>query len=199
MRLWTAFKMTIVLTLLTGIAYPVVIAGLAHLLFPAQAEGSLISRDGHIVGSRLIGQNFSSPRYFHGRPSAAGDKGYDAASSSGSNLGPTNKTLMDTVRQRLKAVVEKNPGSTSAEVPVDLVTASGSGLDPEISLAGAEIQMPRVAKARGLSEESVRALVRANTRPRSAGILGEPGVNVLSLNLALDHMALHHGGMTGDR
>jgi len=189
MRLWTAIRMTLVLTLLTGIVYPVVMVGLAHVLFPYQAEGSLITRDGRIVGSELIGQNFTAPGYFHGRPSAAGDKGYDATSSSGSNLGPTNKSLIDTVRQRLKDLLEKNPGVEPAQVPVDLVTASGSGLDPEISPAGAEIQVARVAKARGLSEESVRALVRDHTRSRWAGVVGEPGVNVLKLNLALDEMS----------
>ncbi len=186
MRLWVAFKMTIVLTLLTGILYPMVMVGLAHLLFPFQAQGSLITHDGHTVGSALIGQNFTSARYFHGRPSAAGDKGYDATSSGGSNLGPTNKTLISTVQQRVKAVTEENPGIAASQVPVDLVTASGSGLDPEISVAAAELQVPRVAKARGMDEEAVRQLVRRNTRPRWLGVLGEPGVNVLMLNLALD-------------
>lgn len=188
MRFWTACRMTLVLALLTGIVYPVVMAGLAHVLFPHQAEGSLITRDGRIVGSELIGQNFSAPGYFHGRPSAAGDKGYDASSSGGSNLGPTNKSLIDTVRQRLKDLLEKNPGIKPAQVPADMVTASGSGLDPEISPAGAEIQIPRVARARGLSEDSLRALVRAHTRGRWAGLIGEPGVNVLELNLAIDNL-----------
>jgi K+-transporting ATPase ATPase C chain len=151
--------MTLVLTIMTGIVFPVMMAGLAHVLFPYQAEGSLISRDGRVVGSELIGQNFSAPGYFHGRPSAAGDKGYDATSSSGSNLGPTNKSLIDTVSLRLKDLLEKNPDIKTAQVPTDIVTASGSGLDPEISPAGAEIQIPRVAKARGLSEDSLRALV----------------------------------------
>ncbi len=188
MRLWTACRMTLVLTFLLGIVYPVAMTVLARVVFPFQAEGSLITGDGQIVGSELIGQNFTSPGHFHGRPSAAGDKGYDATSSSGSNLGPTNKSFIDTVKQRVKDVVGNNPGVTPAQVPVDLVTASGSGLDPEISPAAAELQVPRVAKARGLNEDTVRSVVRAHTRPRWAGILGEPGVNVLELNLALDEM-----------
>lgn len=186
MRIWIAIKMTIVMTVLTGIVYPIAMVGLAHVLFPAQADGSLLQHDGHIVGSAVIGQNFSRPEYFHGRPSAAGDKGYDASNSSGSNLGPTNKTLIDTVKQRLKEVSEKNPGLSSGQVPIDMVTASGSGLDPEISPAAAELQVPRVAKARALSDATVRALVSAHTRTRWAGLFGEAGVNVLELNLALD-------------
>jgi K+-transporting ATPase ATPase C chain len=188
MRLWVAIKMTIVLTLLTGIVYPVVMVGLAHLFFPAQANGSLIARDGKVVGSSLLGQNFSLGRYFHGRPSAAGDKGYDAANSSGSNLGPTNKSLIDTVRSRASTLREREPGINHGEIPVDLVTASGSGLDPEITPAGAEIQVPRVAKARGLTEDALRSVVRSHTRGRVLGILGERGVNVLQLNLALDDL-----------
>ena len=188
MRLWIAVKMTIVLTLLTGIAYPAVMAGLAHLFFPRQAEGSLIIRDGQVVGSQLIGQNFSLAKYFHPRPSAAGDKGYDASNSSGSNLGPTNKTLIETVRSRVSTLREHEPGINHNEIPVDLVTASGSGLDPEITPAAAEIQVPRVAKARGLSDASVRSLISAHTRGRTLGLLGEPGVNVLELNMALDNL-----------
>jgi len=180
--------MTIVLTLLTGVAYPVAMGGLAHLFFSKQAEGSLIVRDGRVVGSALLGQNFTAPRYFRGRPSAAGDKGYDAANSSGSNLGPTNKALIETVRSRASALREHEPGINHAEIPVDLVTASGSGLDPEITPAAAEIQVARVAKARGLTEDAVRSLVRIYTRGRLLGILGEPGVNVLQLNLALDDL-----------
>lgn len=189
MRLLIACRMTIVLMVLTGILYPVAMVGLARLIFPAQAEGSLIVRDGKVVGSAVLGQNFSSPRYFHPRPSAAGANGYDASNSSGSNLGPTSKALMDSVRGRLKAVLDENPGVTAAQVPIDIVTASGSGLDPEISPAAADIQVARVAKARGLNAEALRALVDANVRPRWAGILGEPGVNVLRLNLALDDLA----------
>jgi len=186
MRLWVAIKMTIVLTLLTGILYPVVMVGLAHLFFPRQADGSLILRDGTVVGSSILGQNFSSARYFHGRPSAAGNKGYDAANSSGSNLGPTNKTLIETVRSRTSTLREHEPGINHGQIPVDLVTASGSGLDPEITPAAAEIQVRRIAKARGLSENAVRSIVQKRTRGRVLGILGEPGVNVLQLNLALD-------------
>jgi len=188
MRLWIAVKMTIVLTLLTGIVYPVVMVGLAHLFFPTQANGSLIVRDGTVVGSSILGQNFSSARYFQGRPSAAGDKGYDAANSSGSNLGPTNKTLIETMRSRASTLREHEPGINHGEIPVDLVTASGSGLDPEITPAAAEIQVPRVAKVRGLTEDAVRSVVRTHTRGRVLGILGEPGVNILQLNLALDDL-----------
>ncbi|HTW88767.1 MAG TPA: potassium-transporting ATPase subunit KdpC [Candidatus Binataceae bacterium] len=189
MTFWTAVKMTVVLTVLTGIIYPLVMAGLANLLFPFQAQGSLLSHDGRVVGSALIGQNFSSPRYFHGRPSAAGDKGYDASASSGSNLGPTNKILITTVAQRLKELIEKNPGITAAQVPIDIVTASGSGLDPEISPAAADLQVPAIAKTRGLSAGQLRAMVRSHTRPRWGDMLGEPGVNVLELNLALDDLS----------
>ncbi len=197
MRLWIAIRMTIVLTVLTGIAYPFAIAGLAHVLFPFQAEGSLIKRNGHVVGSRLIGQNFSSPSYFHPRPSAAGDKGYDASNSSGSNLGPTNKVLITTVKQRLKEVLEKNLGITPSAVPVDMVTASGGGLDPEISPATAELQIPRVGRARGLSDERVRELVDSHTRARWGGIYGEAGVNVLELNLALDDLTEQGAAVVG--
>jgi K+-transporting ATPase ATPase C chain len=187
-----ACKMTLVLTLLTGLAYPLLLTGLAQVLFPTQSNGSLIVRDGKVVGSSLIGQNFDSPRYFQSRPSAAGDKGYDATSSGGSNLGPTNSKLIDTVRQRLKATVESNPGTTPAQVPIDLVTASGSGLDPEISPAAAEIQVKRVSQTRGLNENEVNRLVLSFTRARWAGLLGEPGVNVLELNLALDKLSSDH-------
>jgi potassium-transporting ATPase KdpC subunit len=192
MRLWIAIRMTLVLTVLLGIAYPVAMVGIAHLLFPWQADGSLITRDGQVVGSELIGQNFSSAGYFQPRPSAAGDKGYDAGNSSGSNLGPTNKTLIDTVSQRVKALIEKNPGVSSTQIPIDMVTASGSGLDPEISQAAADIQVQRVAKARGLSTDAVEHLIEAHTRDRWAGIVGEPGVNVLELNLALDNLKPEH-------
>ena len=187
--LMQAIKLTIVLTILTGIVYPLVITGIANVVFPHQAQGSLIERDGKVFGSELIGQTFAAPGYFHGRPSAAGDKGYDASNSSGSNLGPTNKTFISTVQQRLKDVVESNPGVSPKQVPVDLVTASGSGLDPEISPAAAEIQIARVAKARGIGEDDVRLLVSQNTRGRYLGVLGEPGVNVLTLNLTLDQLS----------
>ena len=184
--------MTLVLTLLTGIVYPLAVAGLANLLFPFQAQGSLLSRDGHVIGSKLIGQNFSSAGYFHGRPSAAGDKGYDASNSSGSNSGPTNKAFIEIVRTRVKALRETEPGLRNAAVPVDMVTASGSGLDPEISPASASAQVERIAKARGIDDDTVRALVRAHTRGRWAGIIGEPGVNVLAVNLALDDLTANH-------
>ena len=200
MGIWTACKMTIVLTLLTGIIYPLAIAGLAGLMFPFQAHGSLIMRDGHVVGSELIGQNFTSASYFHGRPSAAGDKGYDASNSGGSNLGPTNRTLIEAVRVRLRDVIAKNAGTVPARVPIDLVTTSGSGLDPQISPAAADLQVRRVATARGLSEDTVRVLVLAHTSSRWAGVFGEPGVNVLELNLALDDLvASVHGGSARNR
>ena len=181
--------MTIVLTILTGLAYPLAITGLASLVFPHQAHGSLVMRNGKVVGSDLIGQNFSSNGYFHSRPSAAGDKGYDASNSSGSNLGPTNKALVAAVQQRLKDTIESNPGTAAKQVPIDLVTTSGSGLDPEISPDAADIQAARVAKARGIGEDELRLLVRENTRSRYLGIFGEPGVNVLKLNLAIDHLS----------
>jgi K+-transporting ATPase ATPase C chain len=199
MRIWVAIKMTIVLTLLTGILYPVAMVGLAHMLFPRQAEGSLIDRDGQIVGSELVGQNFTSARYFHPRPSAAGDKGYDAANSSGSNLGPTNKTLIETVRSRASTLREHEPGINHGEIPVDMVTASGSGLDPEITPATAVLQIPRIARARGLSEDAVHSLVSTYTRRRTLGVLGEPGVNVLELNLALDNLATNSGSQAAER
>jgi potassium-transporting ATPase KdpC subunit len=187
-RIWTAIRMTLVLTVLTGIIYPVLITVLSETMFPFQARGSLITHDGRVVGSELIGQNFNAPNYFHGRPSAAGDKGYDATSSSGSNLGPTNKALIDSARQRLKEVLEQNPGTSPADVPISQITASGSGLDPEISPAGAVMQAARVAKARGMSDQAVLDLIRTHIRTRWAGVLGESGVNVLELNLALDDL-----------
>jgi potassium-transporting ATPase KdpC subunit len=192
----TALVATAVLTVLTGIVYPLAIWAISQTIFPTQADGSLVLRGNKVVGSSLIGQNFSSPRYFQPRPSAAGDKGYAADNSGGSNLGPTNKALVDAVKLRVKNVVESNPGTDPHQVPVDLVTASGSGLDPEISPAAAELQVARVAHARGMSEDRVRQLIAENTRPRSVGVLGEPGVNVLLLNLALDRAAESHGGTT---
>jgi K+-transporting ATPase ATPase C chain len=184
----TAIAMTIALTLVTGIVYPLVIWGVAQVLFPWQANGSLVVRDGHVVGSELIGQNFATAKYFHPRPSAAGDKGYDASNSSGSNLGPTNRKLVDATKAALHKVLEENPGASPAQVPMDLVTASGSGLDPEISPAAAQLQVTRVAKARGLGEDAVRVVLHDNERARFAGLFGEPRVNVLDLNLALDRM-----------
>ena len=183
----TAVLMVIVLTVLLGIVYPLAMTGLSQLIFPSQANGSLV-RDsaGNIVGSALLGQNFSNPEYFHPRPSAAGTDGYDATSSGGSNLGPTNQKLIDTARDRATAYREENGLAAEAPVPVDAVTASASGLDPDISPANALIQVGRVAKARNLTEDHVRSLVNQYTEGRTLGILGEPRVNVLQLNRALD-------------
>ena len=173
------------LTLLTGVAYPALITLFAQGVFSHQANGSVIERDGKPVGSELIGQTFDDPRYFWSRPSATGPTGYNAASSSGSNLGPTNPALLDAVKGRVAAIREAHPDQ-NGPVPVDLVTASASGLDPHISPAAAEYQVMRVAKARGLSEAQVRQLVTDHIKGRSIGLLGEPRVNVLRLNLALD-------------
>jgi len=174
--------MTIVTTLLLGIVYPFVVTGLAQVLFPHQANGSLITVNGKIVGSRLIGQPFSSPGYFRSRPSAAGN-GYDAGNSSGSNLGPTNKVLIDRMSGDAQKLQTENPGTP---IPTDLITTSGSGLDPHISPAGAAFQTPRVAKERGMSEADISALIAKHTEGRQLGFLGEPTVNVLELNLDLD-------------
>ena len=174
-----------VFTVLTGALYPLIVTVLAQLLFPAAADGSLIVRDGATLGSRLIGQNFSDPRHFWGRPSATSPQPYNATASTGSNLGPTNPALLAAVRARLAALRAADPGN-SAPVPVDLVTASGSGLDPEISLAAAEYQVARVAHSRGLDPARVRALLAAHGKGRLLGVLGEPRVNVLELNLALE-------------
>lgn len=181
-NLWIAIWMTLVTTLLFGLVYPLVVTGLAQFLFPARANGQLIERDGKLVGSRIIGQPFTSPWYFHSRPSAAG-MGYDPLASGPSNLGPTNRQLVERVQAEAAKLAAENPG---VAVPVDLVTASGSGLDPDISLAAAEFQVPRVARARGITEQEVRVLVEAHTRGRDFGVLGEPRVNVLELNLDLD-------------
>lgn len=177
--------MLLVMTVITGVLYPLAVTGVAHVAFPHQADGSLIVRDGHVVGSRLIGQPFDDPRYFWGRPSATSPQPYNGAASAGSNLGPTNPALADAVRQRIAALHAADPGNTQP-VPVDLVTASASGLDPEISPAAAQYQLARVARARHLDVAQVRQLVAAHTQGRWLGLFGEPRVNVLALNLALD-------------
>jgi K+-transporting ATPase ATPase C chain len=175
--------MTLATTVLLGIIYPLVVTGLAQFLFPRQANGELIQASEKLQGSTLIGQPFTAPGYFHSRPSNAGAAGYDASNSSGSNLAPTNKALLDRVSAGVAAARAENP---NAAIPVDLVTASGSGLDPDISPAAAEFQIPRVARERGLSESDLRAIVSKHTLWRQFGFLGEPRVNVLELNLDLD-------------
>jgi K+-transporting ATPase ATPase C chain len=180
-NLITAVLMTVVTTILLGVGYPLLVTGLAHL-WPDKANGQLVKKNGVVVGSRIIAQPFTGAAYFHPRPSAAGN-GYDPMNSGGSNYGPTNQKLMDRVKGDVATLQAENPGKP---VPVDLVTASGSGLDPHISPAAAEFQIPRVARARGLSESEVAAIVGEHTEGRQLGFLGEPRVNVLELNLALD-------------
>jgi potassium-transporting ATPase KdpC subunit len=190
-----AILMVIMFTLLTGIAYPLAMTGIAQVIFPWQANGSLVEKDGKVIGSDLIGQVFTDDKYFHGRPSATNDtdpndptktvdKPYNAANSMGSNLGPTSKTLID----RVNAEATKLKSENTRPIPVDLVTTSGSGLDPDITPAAAEFQIPRVAKARGMSEDALRDLVVSHTRGRVLGVIGEPYVRVLELNLALDQL-----------
>jgi potassium-transporting ATPase KdpC subunit len=184
-HLRAAFTVFGLLTIITGAVYPALVTLIAQGVFPHQANGSVIVRDGKAVGSELIGQTFDGPRYFWGRLSATGPMSYNSEASSGSNLGPTNPALIEAVRNRVKAVREAHPNQ-SGPVPADLVTASASGLDPHISPAAAEYQVKRVAKARGLKDDVVRELVRKNTEARTFGVLGEPRVNVLRLNLSLD-------------
>ena len=181
-----AFMITIIFTLLTGILYPLVVTGMSQVLFHHRAEGSLIGRDGKTIGSELISQGFAKPAYFHPRPSAAGTNGWDATASSGSNLGPTSPALSDRLKKDAAAFRAENP-AFQGPIPADAITASGSGLDPDISPANASAQMNRVMKARGMSPDQIQQLVSANTQGRQLGFLGEPRVNVLKLNLALDH------------
>ena len=180
-----AFRITLFFTVLTGLVYPGVVTALCQAFFNRQANGSLIELNGRMVGSSLIGQNFIKPEYFHPRPSAAGNDGYDASASNASNYGPTNQKLVDRVKASVDQFRKENPDYTGP-IPADLVTASGSGLDPDISLASADAQAPRVAKARGVAVDQVRELIGENTQGRMLGFLGEPRVNVLSLNLDLD-------------
>jgi potassium-transporting ATPase KdpC subunit len=180
-----AIVLFLVLTVITGLIYPLVVTGIAQVLFPQQANGSLIVKDGQVIGSQLIGQPFDDPKYFWGRPSATGPFPYNAAASSGSNLGPTNPALTDAVQARMDTLKAADPDNTQP-IPVDLVTTSASGLDPHISPAAAAYQVSRVAHARGLDESAVQKLVAQHTQGRDLGVLGEPRVNVLELNLALD-------------
>ena len=188
-QLLVSVRMLLVATVVTGLAYPLLVTGVAQGLFPDRADGSLVEdADGHVVGSSLIAQGFTRPHYFHPRPSAAGD-GYDASGSSGSNLGPTNPGLLDAVEERADAYRRENGLAAGATVPVDAVTASASGLDPHISVANARLQAPRVAEERSLGVDTVLHLVDDHTDGRALGVLGEPAVNVLELNLALDATA----------
>ena len=187
-QLTPAFLAVVVFTLICGVVYPLLATAVGQLVFDHQADGSLIERNGHVVGSELIGQVFTAPEYFHSRPSAAGD-GYDGSASSGSNLGPTNPDLLNAVKERVAAYREENSLPDDAMVPVDAVTASGSGLDPHISVANADVQSARVAAASGLDVSTVLAMVHDDTEGRDLGVLGEPGVNVVRLNLALDALA----------
>lgn len=187
-QLGTGFKMMLVLTVLTGLLYPGVVTGLCQVFFPARANGSLVVANGHAIGSELIGQNFKKPEYFQPRPSAAGNDGYDPTASGASNLGPTSQKLADRVKDSVASFRKNNPDYTGP-IPADLVTASGSGLDPDISPASAEAQAARIAKARGVPVEQVRNLIAGHTQGRDLGFMGDPRVNVLEINLALDQAA----------
>ena len=187
-----AVMLFVLLSIITGLIYPLLVTGIGQAAFRVQAAGSLIERDGKLIGSRLIGQNFADPKYFWGRPSATAPQPYNAAASGGSNLGPLSPALQDAVESRVKALRAADPGNTQP-VPIDLVTASASGLDPHISPAAAEYQIVRVARARGLAPEAVRGLVAQHTEARQWGVFGEPRVNVLELNLALDALPAHSG------
>ena len=187
-QLGTGFKMMLVLTVLTGLLYPGVVTGLCQVFFPARANGSLVVANGHVIGSELIGQNFKRPEYFQSRPSAAGNDGYDPMASGASNLGPTSQKLADRVKDSVASFRKNNPDYTGP-IPADLVTASGSGLDPDISPASAEAQAARIAKARGVPVEQVRNLIAGHTQGRDLGFMGDPRVNVLEINLALDQAA----------
>jgi potassium-transporting ATPase KdpC subunit len=184
-QLWPALRINIFLLILLGVGYPLAVTGISQLVFPHQANGSLITRNGQVVGSELIGQNFTRPEYFQPRPSAAGNDGYDPTSSGGSNYGPTNQKLIDRVKASAAKFHKDNP-DYQGPIPADLLTASGSGLDPDISPASAQAQEARVAKARGISQDQIGELVAQYTKSPDLGLLGEPRVNVLKLNLALD-------------
>jgi potassium-transporting ATPase KdpC subunit len=188
-NLITAFLMTIATTILLGVIYPLIVTGVAQLVFKDKANGQIVQRNGEAIGSRIIAQPFTSAKYFHPRPSFAGTNGYDATNSSGTNYAPTNQKLIDRVKADAEALHAENPAQP---IPVDLITMSASGLDPEISPAAAEFQVPRVARERGLAESTVRQLVQLHTEQRDLGLLGEPRVNVLELNLALDELSAKH-------
>ena len=183
-----SIRMALITLVVLGLVYPLAMTGIAQVLMPAPANGSLVTSGGTVVGSSLIGQLFTEAKYFHGRPSAAGADGYDATASGASNLAPTSKALIDRVKAAVASETAENPGLVAGSVPVDMVTASGSGLDPDISIANALAQVARVAAARGMSADAVRHVVDAHITPRSLGFLGEPCVNVLELNLALDRV-----------
>ena len=187
-QIGTAVRLLLGLTVLTGLIYPLAITGAAQVFMPYQAKGSLVVKEGAAIGSALIGQSFSEPRYFHGRPSAAGPNGYDAGNSAGSNLGPTNKQMIESVKERVALIRKNHPALADQPVPADLASASGSGLDPDISPAAALVQVERVAKARNMDADTLQSLVFSRIKSRQLGFLGEERVNVLELNLALDDL-----------